>query len=185
MSLDCLYFVFYHGLVFGSLLSSASLFLGSLCLPPRSCFCTLFVFRVLLIFSFGLFLWFVFGPPLAGASFLDLLCWLPAAGSWISSGFRTLVFGARFWASSGFRGLVFGPLGFRGIVLGPPLASGASFFGSPLPSRGLFWISSGFRASFLDLALFFDGLRFWTPSGFRTLVFGPPLASGASFLDLL
>ena len=103
VSLDRLSFV---GLFWIPLSSSAGMFLGSLCLPPRSCFCTLFVFHFLSLCSFGLFLgarfWtsgLVFGPPLG--SFLDILrlpgarfgpsgfrvsflefLWLPGARSW-------------------------------------------------------------------------------------------------------
>ena len=83
----------------------------------------------------------------------------------------------RFWTSSA---------GFRRLVLGPPLAFGGSFL-ELLWHRS--WTSSIASGAFFFGSCFWSPLAsgpgFWTSSGFRGLVFGPPPASGRSFLDLL
>ena len=135
VSLDCLYFVFHRGFVF-----------GPLCLLR---FWAPFVFRHGLVFGLSLssaffyyfpsvyFLGLVFGAPLASRGLVLDFLWLPG----LVLDFLWLPW-ARFWTSSSFRGFVFGA----------PLVSGGSFLAFLWPSGFRFWSSSSFLAS---------GGRFW------------------------
>ena len=121
-------FVF-RGPVFGFSLSSAGLFLDSLCLP-RACFYTSFVFRgrvfgppFLCGFALGPFVFFcrhVFGLPLSSATVL-FLCSLCLPRSFIM--FLRFVFGRSFLDLRWLPGLFFGH----------PPASGSSFWALWLP----------------------------------------------------